>query len=203
LTIAFFVEGKTDRDSITTVLAKLHYLGRLQASATYRILGSREAVLNVDKVCAQVRYEVLPQHGDLTGVVACADMNCHTSEELAEELKITQKGIRSAGLPIRVEYQFVRFAIESWLAADRSAWGRLFAHAGSNALPSNILDLCNPKEEIRNHLKARGQDFSHVQHDLRIVKELDVVVAERASSNFSEFVERVVRLSHSPQPSNR
>jgi hypothetical protein len=198
LTIALFVEGTTDKDVIRVLFGKLRSRNQLSAAITFRVLRGRQGVLDVAKVCTFVRTQILPCHPDLTGVVACVDMDCHTAAEIEEEKARVDRELALQSPPVRIQYHFVRFALESWISADESAWRTVFPRVRPRALPANILEECDPKQRIRGFFRSHGETFSYTQHDQRVADEIDLDAAARNCRNLAEFINRVRDLATPP-----
>lgn len=188
--VAILVEGRTDRESIRPLIQKYNELQGLSVTPHFAEFGGGQGLLDVGRVLHQASAMKL-LHPTLVGAVVCKDMNCRPEEELRLVREGIERGLARQSPPIPIKYHFVRFELESWLAADPPVWERKFPHARPHVLPPNVLDECDPKETIRRHLRARGEEFSYSQHDSAIAREIDLGVAMRRCPNLREFLEAV------------
>jgi hypothetical protein len=183
VTTAILVEGSTDK-KVFGILLERHGPHR---PVTFRVK-HRSDLLDGEKVAAFVRYGLLPMVTGLKKVLVCIDMECDPPEEVDRRVRAAQSSRALIELEVPVRFILVRFALESWLAADGAAWVRAFRFGVRSPLPRSILEECDPKRAIREHLKPMGFDFRFTLHDVRVAAELDIAEASRVSPSLAGFL---------------
>lgn len=157
----------------------------LDFSLICRKMEGRSGVLNTRKVIRHSSTEL--SAAGVGAAIACFDKNCHGELSNQTALTTAQAEVDSAGLPFSVHYYPVEYALESWLAADLSAWHRAIIRLPTPPLPSDILTKCAPKKAIEEHFQARGEEFRYMQHDPQVAQALDIDAARRTSANLDGF----------------
>jgi Domain of unknown function (DUF4276) len=190
VSICLLVEGTTDKKVIRILLDKIGELQGHRQSFHFRVK-NRSDLFQGPKVGAIIQYDLLQQIPDLTRVVVCVDMECEPPELLAGRVDLFLAYISQAGLGVRVDFHLVRYALESWLAADPEAWHRAFRFNLRTDLPPGILEECDPKGVLISNLSRTGFDFRPTVHDIKVAEQLEVSDAAHNCQNFAQFMERV------------
>jgi len=188
LKVAILVEGRTDRDSIQIIVQRFHDLHQARISTSFYAFGGGARLLDVEGVVRAVSaYKKVDP--ELSAAVVCKDIDCIDKSEHRRIVDRIRAQLVDSAPIIPIRYHFVRYELESWLAADPGAWERKFPRAKPYVLPDQILEDCSPKERIREHLRSRGIEFRYTQHDEQIAADLEISTAISRCPNLREFLE--------------
>lgn len=188
--VAILVEGRTDREAIAVILDRFASSLGVRIPTRFLEFGGGQGLLDVSRVVNSVAAQK-QLNRDLVAAIVCKDRDCKSDAEFAEMTNRVNRELGLADCPVPITYHYVRYELESWLAADENAWERKFPKAGPHVLPHSILENCDPKGALRAHLQARGTDFRYTDHDKAIAAEIDVARAASSCPNLGEFLAKV------------
>jgi hypothetical protein len=118
MSIALFVEGKSDKDTIPKLICKLFdTLPKIIPRTIHR-----GEMFKAEKVRPYLEA-LLKQHEDVEKFIVCVDSECTDPEEIREEVSKAERELNEVGLPVR--YALIVHALEGWLAADAKALGQV------------------------------------------------------------------------------
>lgn len=186
--IALFVEGPSDRDTLSILAQKVSP----GTGLVTRVLG-RGNLLNPDRVRVFIEEDVKKQHSDVRKVVLCVDSECTREEDLLDTLRPLERQLRRLVGNPPVFYSAVIHAIEAWLASDASALGR-YLGSPNIADPTTrvVVNACRPKQALAKLFHRSRREFINVRDNPNLAHELDPQVAARTCRSFARFV-RLVR----------
>ena len=181
--IALFVEGSSDRDSLSILARRV----RAGVGVVSRVL-SRGDLLNPQKVLVYVREDILPQHRDTTKIILCVDWECTQESEASRIVKPLQAELNRIQRRPPAFYCSVIHATESWLAADE---GGLCKYLNKSRVASSAIrrvrDACRPKPAMTSLFRTQGREFSNVRDNPRLAEILNPQEMIKNSTSFARF----------------
>jgi hypothetical protein len=172
------------------LIRKFSALHGLSIQPRFYEFSGGQGLLDVGRVLNSIRaYRLVDAR--IAAALVCPDIDCRTADELRADQELVTKELAKASPEVPIRYHFVRFALETWLAADHAAWERKYPRAGPHVLPHDILTDCDPKSAIEQHLRARGEFYRYTQHDRQIAELMDVSSAGQNCPNLLEFLTKL------------
>ncbi len=185
MSIGLFVEGKSDRDALTTLMRKI-----LEAKKQPQGIISREVprgdMLSATKMAAYF-IPLFAQHNDMRKVIVCLDCECTDPAEIRGSMVDTERRLAAKFPSVPVRYIIVVHALEGWLASDENALRRVIGKNASLTVPPSMETICRPAEWLDDVFTKNGKKFLKTQHDPEIAKNMDYSRIAQRSPSFSEF----------------
>lgn len=186
--IALFVEGQSDKETLTILVKKI--LGE-HASVIPRVFRGKENLLNEQKVHSSITY-LVQEHPDVSKIIVCVDSECTPEDQTERVIRKVEKSIKSKIQQRHLVYYVgIIHALEGWLLADSDAvTERLGPKIKVNIPPQTTLD-CKPKEVIKDIFRKVGKEFVALQDNPRIAEKIDIDKMANQNESFARFRERV------------
>ena len=183
MSLAIFVEGRSDKLSIPILLRKL----------------TRIRILTPHIVCAgdMLDVEEMSRHIRFLGArnvqmaIIFRDSECTDPGDWIAKTKILETEFARLGHKMPVRYVIVGHSLEGWLACDEAALRVVLGpQARLTALPK-VACACRPAEAMKQLFKRHGKSFNKVIHNPRIAENVDPRILERNSPTFT-YLARLV-----------
>ena len=186
--IALFVEGQSDKETLTILVKKI--LGE-HASVIPRVFRGKGNLLNEQKVYSSITY-LVQEHPDVSKIIVCVDSECTPEDQTEQEIKKVEKSIKSKIQQRHpVYYVGVIHALEGWLLADPDA---VTEHLGPKMkvnIPHQATLDCKPKEVIKDIFRKADKEFIALLHNPRIAEKIDIDKMANQNKSFARFRERI------------
>jgi hypothetical protein len=182
MSIALFVEGKSDRDTITKLICKLFDTPpKIIPRTIYR-----GEMFEPEKVKSYLEA-LLKQHQDVEKVIVCVDSECTDPEEIQREISKVERELSKMSLSVIPRYAVVVHALEGWLAADSGALRQVLGRGAEVRIKQNLEEICRPAELLEDIFAQHGKSFQKTRHDPQIAHHADPEEIARHSSSFRRF----------------
>jgi hypothetical protein len=185
--IALFVEGPSDKETISILLRKI--LGD-NISIIPKVFRGRGSLLDEREVSARIIY-TLHQHSDISKIIVCVDSECTPAEETKAKVETVANLVRSK---IPTEYPLhyipVIHALEGWLLSDRDTVKKCLGHRAKIDIPVSAFSECRPKEVMKDVFKKANKDFLPLRDCPTIADQIDIKKLE-LNESFAYFQEKV------------
>jgi len=186
MSIALFVEGKSDKDTVPELIRKLLDIPCKIITRTIR----RGEMFRSEKVRPYVEA-LLKQHQDVEKVIICVDSECTDPAEIQGEVSKVERELSRMGLPVVPRYVVVVHALEGWLAADPEAVRQVLGRGAEVRIDQNLEEICRPAELLEDIFARHGKSFQKARHDPQIARYADPVEIAQHSSSFRRFCQLV------------
>ncbi|MFC1968617.1 DUF4276 family protein [Chloroflexota bacterium] len=182
LSLAIFVEGRSDKLSIPILLRKLTRIRIL----THII--SAGDMLDVEEMSRHIRFLGAR---NVQMVIIFRDSECTDPEYWIAKAKILEPEFAKRGHKMPVRYVIVSHSLEGWLACDEAALRAVLGpRVRLTALP-NVACACRPAEAMKQLFKRNGKSFNKVIHNPRIAENVEPRALARNSPTFAYLVSLV------------
>lgn len=185
MSIALFVEGKSDRDALTILIRKI-LAAKNQRQRVIPRQVPRGDMFSANKMAAHF-VPLLAQHGDARKVIVCLDCECTDPNEIRERIASIQKRLAAQFPSVLVRYVIVVHALEGWLASDENALREVIEPSVSVTVPQNMETICRPAEWLDDVFAKNRKEFRKTQHDPEIANAMDYRRIAQRSPSFSDF----------------
>jgi len=186
MSIALFVEGKSDKDTIPELIRKL--LGTSPRIIPRTI--HRGEMFKSEKVKPYVEA-LLKQHQDVTKVIVCVDSECTDPEEIQREVSKVERELSKMGLPVVPRYAVVVHALEGWLAADSEALRQVLGRGAEVRIEQNLEEICRPAELLEDIFAQHGKNFLKFRDDPLLAEHVNPEEIAKRCSSFQRFCQLV------------
>jgi hypothetical protein len=183
--IALFVEGQSDRDTLTALARQISP----NSAFVPRVL-ARGDLLNAEKAFAYIEADIKIKHPDVTRVLLCPDSECTPHEDFLRIVQPIENTLKRLVGSLSVHYCGVIHATEAWLACDAAALARYLrlASIGESSARA-IVNSCKPKQALRELFLRHGREFINVRDNPRLANEVNTGELIRRSKSFARFAE--------------
>jgi hypothetical protein len=179
--VALFVEGKSDRDTLSILARRVFPSLGLET----RVL-ARGDLLNATKVAAFINQDIGTR--SVSRVLVCVDSECTPEGEMLKIVTPVEKEIKRKVKHLSVAYCGVIHATEAWLAADGLALGRYLGCGAINpSVVRSVVSACKPKDALSDLFDRHGREFSNVQDNPRLASLVDPKQIAKISKSFARF----------------
>ena len=183
MSIAIFVDGQSDRDTLKILARKLLAQRRPTPGLEFRVL-PRGDFFSSPKISAYLTY-LRRTHPDVDKAVFCLDCECTPAEDIQPKLTRVQEEVRHDHPSLNPTIVLKVHALEGWLASDRQAVLKVLgAEPKDYAEPENE---CKPKELLATIFKKANKEFDYMRDDPLLAREIDIESLCRESPSFCEF----------------
>jgi len=182
LKIALFVEGESDRRTISVFVKRI--LGE-HVGIVFRVFRGKGKLFDEREVRAVAAF-ALKEHPDISKIIVCFDTECTPPQEARKEAERMENLLRDQ-VNRPVYYLSVIHALEGWLLADPEGVGKYLSAGGKiRVSPSSTLE-CRPKEVMRSLFRKAGRSFHPTHDNPKIALKIDINKAMQHNKSFSEF----------------
>ena len=183
MTIAFFVDGPSDRDTLKILARKVLAQRKPSPGLEFRVQ-PRGDFFSSSKISAHLAY-LCGTHADLDKVILCLDCECTPSEAIQPKLLKVEQEIHREHPSLNLTFVLKVHALEGWLASDREALRQVLGSVPADyAKPETV---CKPKELLSTVFRKANKEFDYIRDDPRIAEAADIDRLCHASPSFSEF----------------
>jgi len=180
LTLALFVEGPSDKDSIPILIRKV---SKSPVKIVPRIVRD---MFNYNKIERHIQF-LLRQHSDVKKILVCKDTECSDPKKIEKMAKSMEKKLKKYP---KVKYVLVVHALESWLS-EREGLRKLLGEKAKIKLPYNLEKVCKPSEILKEVFRRNGRSFLKTRDAPALAKVIEVNNMKRQNKSFHTFCRTV------------
>ena len=177
MSLAIFVEGRSDKLSIPTLLRKL-----TPAKILTPHIVSAGDMLDIEEMSRHVQF--LHQHR-IKMVIIFRDSECTSPDYWIAKTTILEQEFAKRGHKLPVRYVIVGHSLEGWLACDGEA---LQAVLGMHVRPTDAVRIaraCRPAEAMKQFFRRNGKSFNKIIHNPKIADNVKLDVLVEKSPTFA------------------
>lgn len=183
MTIALFVDGSSDRDTLKILARKLLAQRQPSPGLEFRVL-PRGDFFSSSKISAYLTY-FRRTHPDVDKAILCLDCECTPKKDIQPDLLRVQQDLRRGHPSLNPTFVLKVHALEGWLASDQQALREVLGTEPGNY--PNPETVCKPKELLTAVFKKAEKEFDYMRDDPQIARAADVERLCHTSPSFSEF----------------
>lgn len=190
MTIALFVEGRSDKDTIP-LLAKKILATRSKPPALEVRTIRRGNMFKARKVAEHVRV-LSRKHQNLSKILICVDSHCTSENQMAGRVREVERELESMKVPVPPRFCLVVHALEGWLMAAPQALSSYLQVSGGLSITQAMAFDCKPKEVLSEVFARVGRTFDYMRDDPAIAELADPDEMSKLSPSFAAFKQHLL-----------
>lgn len=183
LSLAIFVEGRSDKLSIPILIRKLTPIRIL----TPHIVSAGD-MLDIEEISHHIRF-IRPQKIKMT--IIFRDSECTDPAYWIAKTKILEQEFVKRGYKLPVRYVIVEHSLEGWLACDGEALQAVLGTRVRSTTALSIAHACRPAQAMKQLFKRNGKSFNKVTHNPKIAENVKPKVLVENSPTFAYLAKLV------------